>query len=151
MTIPTRIDEKIKNFSLDFLFKLSSSDSSQKINNPIKDKKMTIDEIKINRLEFTINIIRNFFWIPNGDSPPPSLRGTIFIAASSFIVGITLAILCNSCNFSICSDFLCKKIQKSQLIFASLFFTIPSLYVFWICFCCWRRIEGYDWWMIPQL
>lgn len=153
MTIPLRLNEEIKKLFLDSFFKSRSSDSNQKTNNSkigSNTTKIAYDEIKISRFELIINIIRNFFWIPNGDTPPPSLRGTIFIAVSSFTAGIALAILCYSCNFSICSDFLCQKIPKSNLIFASIILTIPSLYVFWICFCCWRRIEGYDWWMIPQ-
>lgn len=157
MTITFGEDLKIKKIFHDHFFKIGLPDNYQKRNNSVissDPNQQSNHGLKINHFELFINIIRNYFWIPNGETPPNAIRGTIFIAVSSFIAGISLGMFCIFCNFSICCTNFCKNIPKysSKLIIASIaILTIPSLYVFWICFCCWRRIDGYDWWMIPQL
>lgn len=36
------------------------------------------------------------------------------------------------------------------LLFVAAITLIPGLYAAWVTVCCWRRVPGYDWWILPH-
>lgn len=138
--LPLWINEKI----------IEISPSLKKLSSLLQTKPKPPSSIELSRFELIINIIRNFFWIPSGESPPTTRRPTIIISFISFIVGVLLTVFGIFYDFSDSNDYFYLNFKKTQIFFLSTILIIPSLYVLFIFFCCWRRVQGYDWWMIPQ-
>ncbi|EAY20494.1 hypothetical protein TVAG_238660 [Trichomonas vaginalis G3] len=117
----------------------------EKAPNKRVSKEVKEDVNRIEQLKLKFIVIR--MWFTCGETPPQSVKITIFgvlaLIFAAFKVG-------TNCYKSI--RYLDHKTpQNYALLVTTIFIVVPSLYILFISFCCWRRIAGYDWWMIPHL
>lgn len=88
-------------------------------------------------------------WIRAGDPPPKSHYKSLRLMIFLIIFGaMTL-------TFFILSHF---EISFTEFIPVpwpflglSCITLLPGLYILFLTICCWRRIKGYGWWMIPYV
>ena len=103
----------------------------------------------INYIELFRNKVKIIItWYKNGDFPPDNISKTIFLTLLLSISGFYVILNLTLNNFDSNQKF--PDIPKIPLIIYSLITIFPGLWIFWISICCWRRIDGYDWWMIPH-
>ena len=86
-------------------------------------------------------------WFNSGDPVPKTHRNGLPITFSLLIIGL-IALACALAPFYGYTNGAVEIHTKSLLFLAFLALT-PSLYNCFIMFCCWRRIPGYRWSMIP--
>lgn len=90
--------------------------------------------------------IRN--WIKAGDPPPKTQVKSLYLIAFLLLMGISSLTFLILAYFEICfTDCVTSLIPVAFIAFLTL---TPSLYGVWVSFCCWRRVYGYDWFMIPN-
>lgn len=131
------VSKPIKNLSL--LSKMEKDDSSR--------SKRTYKE-DVNRLEqLKLKFLILRMWFTCGETPPNSIRFTLYGVLMMLIAGFRAGH-----EFFKCFQQLPNYSMKSIALFSSsIILLFPSFWVLYISFCCWRRIRGYDWWMIPQI
>ena len=94
----------------------------------------------VNYVEVVINIIRTFFFnLTIGESPPPSHFPTIIIVILGAVFGSLMSI-----------KGILENGRFNYVGLIGLSILIPSLYISWMLLCCWKGINGYDWWQIPH-
>lgn len=108
----------------------------------------------LNRCEFSyyqnyINHVKTLYSkFISGDPPPPTHYSMIALVIFTLICVITTLLI------YVMSFFHFNKFESKIPNFVTLICFIilfPSLYEFYLFICCWKRVEGYDWWMIPIL
>ena len=101
-----------------------------------------------NPYENTMNQVRTFFInLLKGDSPPPTHYSMILLISVDIIIGMFLTVghIMKYFNIYFMSSFF-----TYTTFFIGVVMLVPGLYEAWILGCCWKRVKGYDWWMIPH-
>lgn len=100
-----------------------------------------------NQIQFKIQIIID--WLRAGDFPPKTHYKSLCLMLFLIIFGtITLACFILS-HFEIAlTEFIPIPWPFLGLSCITL---LPGLYILFVAICCWRRIKGYGWWMIPYV
>lgn len=87
-------------------------------------------------------------WFAAGDPPPKtqvkSLYLMIFLLIFGFSTGSVWFLAFFRIRFYEAIDHL------GVLFLLSAITLIPGIYAAFVSFCCWRRVRGYDWWIIPH-
>ena len=87
-------------------------------------------------------------WFAAGDPPPKTQVKSLYLMVFLLLFGIstgTVALL------SVLRVYFYEGINNvGVLFFLSAITLIPGVYAAWTSFCCWRRVPGYDWWIIPH-
>lgn len=97
--------------------------------------------------------IKNIFrsirkWVKAGDPPPKTQVKSLYLIAFLLFIGMSSFIFLTLSYFEICfTDCVTSLVPVAVLAFLTL---TPSIYGTWVSFCCWRRVYGYDWFMIPN-
>jgi hypothetical protein len=87
-------------------------------------------------------------WFRSGEPPPASQVKSIY-----------LMIFLNLFGFAALTVFMLAYLEIRFVAFfpslvpiaAACFLTLcPGLYGAWLCFACWRKFYGYDWFMVPN-
>ena len=95
-----------------------------------------------------LRIFKSFVdWIKAGDAVPKSHYKSMAIMAGLLIIGIPTFIV-----FVLAATktaFYEHVTSLSSLAAVSFITLVPGLYVLWLTICCWRRVDGYRWGMIP--
>ena len=86
-------------------------------------------------------------WFQSGDPVPKTHRNGLPITFSLLIIGF-IALACALAPFYGYTNGTIENHTKALFFLSFLAFT-PSVYNCFIMFCCWRRIPGYRWSMIP--
>jgi uncharacterized membrane protein len=98
------------------------------------------------------SIITSFFggiagWFRAGDPPPKTHRKSMAIMTALLIFGfafVTMWVL------ALLEIGIWAQIRSPGSMAGCAFLTLcPGLYAAWVTVCCWRRIPGYSWGMIP--
>ncbi|KAK8888213.1 hypothetical protein M9Y10_039277 [Tritrichomonas musculus] len=90
--------------------------------------------------------IRN--WVNAGDPPPKTQVKSLYLIFFLLLLGISSLTFLILSYFEICFiDCVTSLVPVAAIAFLTL---TPSLYGVWVSFCCWRRVYGYDWFMIPN-
>jgi hypothetical protein len=98
------------------------------------------------------SIIGSFFvaiaeWLRAGDLPPATHRKSMAIMAGLLVFGATFVTLW---TLWLVGHGIWADLRSPGSLLAMAFLTLcPGLYAFWITVCCWRRVPGYRWAMIP--
>ena len=86
-------------------------------------------------------------WVKSGDLPPKTHKTSMLIMISLLLFGIPSFYIWILAFFRIqFYDYLDSLFPLGFISFITL---CPGLYSLWISICCWRRIKGYNWNMIP--
>jgi len=89
--------------------------------------------------------IRN--WLLSGEMPPKTHKKSMLIMVALLCFGIpsfTVFILA-----ALQIRFYDSINSLGGLAFVSFITLMPGIYALWITVCCWRRVKGYSWDMIP--
>ena len=87
-------------------------------------------------------------WVRAGDKPPRTQVGSVWLMIALNLFGFTaltvwlLAVL--EIKFY---DTFTSIVPLAFIAFVTL---CPGLYGLWVTICCWRRVYGYDWFMLPE-
>jgi hypothetical protein len=101
-----------------------------------------------------IELIRSYMkrarlWWRHGDSPPPthywSLGLALFLVASGILT--ILGLFSSSQPDPPIPGQVMRAAGRCALGTVIL---APGVYCLFLSLCCWRRLGGYDWWMIPH-
>ncbi|KAK8842553.1 hypothetical protein M9Y10_025410 [Tritrichomonas musculus] len=88
-------------------------------------------------------------WFRAGDLPPKTHYKSLCLMIVLLILGTILGICFVLSHFEIA---LTDVIPVAWPFFGlSCITLLPSLYIFFVSICCWRRVKGYGWWMIPYV
>lgn len=87
-------------------------------------------------------------WFRKGDRPPPRQVKSIYLMVFLNIVGIAALIVWCLSFFGIKFENTFKSLIP--LAFVAFITLCPGLYGLWVSVCCWRRVYGYDWNIIPE-
>ena len=87
------------------------------------------------------------YWFKNGDSIPKTHRSGVPITITLLFIGI----FAMACAFAPFLGYTNNNVEFNTipLLVISFLALTPSLYNLWIMVCCWRRVPGYEWSMIP--
>jgi hypothetical protein len=102
---------------------------------------------EINLFEFGVSYLKSVrLWWIRGDRPPPRHYWSFAIAL--FLVGAGLQVLRSSLTFP--SEYPARMMYVAGLCALGIVLAAPGIYCIFMSICCWRRLGGYDWWMIPH-
>lgn len=87
-------------------------------------------------------------WIKSGEAPPKKQHGSLVLALVLFFIGLSTTAVWFLATFHIKFDDVL--VTVNPLLFVSFITLCPSLYAGWVSICCWRKVYGYDWNMIPD-
>lgn len=87
-------------------------------------------------------------WIRAGDKPPRTQVGSIYLMIALNLFGITALTVWTLAFFEI--KFYNVFTSIAPLAFIAFVTLCPGLYGLWVTLCCWRRVYGYDWFMLPE-
>lgn len=113
---------------------------STKISYPVKEQ---IDHLESVKNHF--RIIKH--WYRCGDQPPTTIYKSIYLMMFLMVLGIWLLSLLIKGHFKTDSE---NKFPFIPVAVFSAVTLVPGFWILWISVCCWRRVDGYDWWMIPH-
>jgi hypothetical protein len=103
---------------------------------------------ELNNFERFSNRLRHVaLWWELGDSPPPTHYLPLLLAALGFLVGMGLIYYALASKPSIKLNQ--YELPKFAQLIVGLGMSGTASYYLFISICCWRRVRGYDWWMIP--
>ena len=104
--------------------------------------------IPVQLLNIPVNLVKSTIsWIKSGDLPPETHKTSMRIMTALLLFGftfLTIAILCATGQ-----AFDTYNISYPSYAFMIFITLCPGLYSLWITICCWRRVDGYSWGMIP--
>ena len=87
-------------------------------------------------------------WFAAGDPPPKTQVKSLYLMIFLLIFGFSTGIVAFLSYFKI---YFYEGINNIGVLFLlSAITLIPGIYAAWTSFCCWRRVPGYDWWIIPH-
>ena len=88
-------------------------------------------------------------WFRDGDPPPKTHRKSLCLMVFLNVIGMILLTCFILSHFEIAlTDFIPISWPFAGLSFITLG---PGLYILFLTICCWRRVKGYGWWMIPYV
>ena len=94
-----------------------------------------------------LNFIKRLIqWFKDGDRVPKSHYKSMAIMTALLVIGIPTFIVFLLSTFNIAFS---ELRSPSSLAVVSFLTLTPGLYVLWLTICCWRRVKGYRWGMIP--
>lgn len=100
----------------------------------------------IRHLECKVRYLES--WWRRGEIPPPSMVSTIVFFALILLSGFSMLVILILSYFEV--RFTEIELDKPKFAFVACSMFASGFYVTWISLCCWRRVSGYDWWMIPH-
>ena len=105
-------------------------------------------QAKRSHLTSYLNIIKRLReWIASGDPVPKTHYKSMAIMTALLVIGIPsfIVFILAEMNMS-----WCQHIESPSSLAVVSFLTLtPGLYVLYLTICCWRRVDGYKWGMIP--
>ena len=102
----------------------------------------------INLLSYPISLIRSIIkWFKAGEAPPETHRKSMMIMIGLLAFGIPIFTIFILALLKI--KFYTYVKSYASFAFMSFITLCPGLYSLWITVCCWRRVKGYEWSMIP--
>lgn len=100
-----------------------------------------------NKIRFKIQMAID--WFCDGDPPPKTHHKSLFLMLMLIICGTFLLVCFILSHFEIAlTDFIPVAWPFLGLSCITL---LPGLYILFLAICCWRRVKGYGWWMIPYV
>jgi hypothetical protein len=107
---------------------------------------------EVNVIELIANYWRSLqVWWQIGDSPPRTHYVTIVSALVLAPLGVYLMLRCFSPNPLVVAGLEMQRISIALQFALGLLLAVPSGHIIFLTVCCWRRVSGYDWWMIPHI
>jgi hypothetical protein len=107
---------------------------------------------EVNVVQLIANYWRSLHvWWQIGDSPPRTHYVTIGSAIVFAPLGLYLMLRCFSSKPLFVAGPEMQPICFALQFVLGLLLVIPSGHVIFLAICCWRRVSGYDWWMIPHI
>ena len=96
-----------------------------------------------------LSIIRRIQnWFAAGDPPPKTQIKSLYLMVFLLIFGFSTGTVWFLAFFRI--RFYEVIDHLGVLFILSAITLIPGIYAAVVSFCCWRRVRGYDWWIIPH-
>lgn len=87
-------------------------------------------------------------WINAGDPPPKAQVNSLYLILFLFSIGFSALMVFIFAYLKICFyEYITSLVPLGAIAFLTL---TPSVYGAYVAFCCWRRVYGYDWYMIPN-
>jgi hypothetical protein len=87
-------------------------------------------------------------WVRSGDPPPKTQVKSLYLMVLLNIIGFTALTVWILGVLEI--KFYDTFTSLIPLAFTAFVTLCPGLYGLVVSFCCWRRVYGYDWYMIPH-
>ena len=86
-------------------------------------------------------------WVKAGDPIPKTHRKNLPITILLFVIGLFAL----ACAFAPAYGYTNGRVEENTIPFLIIAFICltPSLYNIWVLTCCWRRVKGYRWSMVP--
>lgn len=86
-------------------------------------------------------------WVKAGEKPPKGQVKSIFLSIFLSIFGVLTTTYWFLHNFK----YVDHKIEQPYVLLIISFLTLtPGFFGIFASFMCWRRVKGYDWWIIPN-
>ena len=86
-------------------------------------------------------------WLISGDKVPKTHYKSMAIMFGLLLIGIpTFIVFILAATKTAFHEHISSLSSLAGVSFITL---TPGLYVLWVTICCWRRVEGYKWGMIP--
>ena len=100
----------------------------------------------VKRLRFYYSNFKK--WCQAGDPPPSTQVNSLYLMVFLLIFGHIMGVM----FFLALFDIACVGWFTSlfPLAFSSLITLIPSYYILWVSYHCWRKAPGYDWYIVPN-
>jgi hypothetical protein len=104
---------------------------------------------EVNLLEFVRSYVKSArLWWRRGESPPPTHYWSLVLALILVAGGLFVVLRLFSSESK--PTFKEQRLRAIGLLAFGLLLLTPGLYCLFLSLCCWRRVGGYDWWMIPH-
>ena len=87
-------------------------------------------------------------WIRAGNPPPKTQVKSLYLMVFLLVFGFSVATVWFMAFFRI--RFYEVISSLTSLFIIGFLALCPGLYALWVSICCWRRVPGYDWWIIPH-
>jgi hypothetical protein len=87
-------------------------------------------------------------WFRSGESPPPTQVKSIYLMIFLNIFGFAALTVFTLAYFEV--KFVGLFTSLIPIAVASFLTLCPGIYGAWLCFACWRKFYGYDWFMVPN-